>query len=102
MAQKKYRVNESEMFNLDSMRTHLLVVRDEAIDKKDWELADKMEARIEEVEKLMEQAWCVGALVDWPTLARIREIKNERCLQRYATCLAAGMSEELAAGAFTD
>lgn len=102
MAQKKYRVNESELFNLDSMRTHLQVVRYEAIDNKDWDLVDEMDARIEEVEKLMEQAWHVGALVDWPTLARIREIKDERCLQRYATCLAAGMSEERAAGAFTD
>ena len=48
----------------------------------------------------MEKAYCVGALVDWPTLKRIREIREERQLIRYNTCLAAGASEREAAQAF--
>ena len=48
----------------------------------------------------MEKAYCVGALVDWPTLKRIREIKEERQLIRYNTCLAQGTSEKDAAMAF--
>ncbi len=38
---------------------------------------DEVQERISEVEELMEKAYCVGALVDWPTLKRIREIKEE-------------------------
>ncbi len=102
MTTKKYRVNESELFNLDSMRTHLQVLRYDAIDAGNRELEDQLDAQIDEIEGLMEKAWYVGALVDWPTLKRIREIKAERQMQRYATCLAAGMSEERAAGAFDD
>ena len=48
----------------------------------------------------MEKAYCVGALVDWPTLKRIREIKEERQLIRYNRCLAAGHAEQDAAIAF--
>lgn len=99
MATKKYRVNSSEHFNLDSMRTHLLCIE---IDMQEgtipWD--DKILDRIKEVEDLMLAAPCVGALVDWPTLKRIREIQSERQMIRYATCLAAGDSESEAAIAF--
>lgn len=53
-----------------------------------------------EIEELMEKAYCVGALVDWKTLKRIREIKEERQLIRYNTCLQQGASEKYAAMAF--
>lgn len=96
---KKYRVNGTEHFNLYSMYEHLKCIE---IDMEDgaipWD--DSLFDRIEEVEELMDKAYCVGALVDWPTLKRIREIKAERQMIRYNTCLAAGSSEEDAALAF--
>lgn len=66
--------------------------------EKQW---DEIEARITEVEELMEKAYCVGALVDWPTLKRIREIKAERQLIRYNTCMQQGATEKDAAIAFS-
>jgi len=61
---------------------------------------EELDKRLEEINQLMEKAYCVGALVDWPTLKRIREIREERQLIRYNTCLAAGASEREAAQAF--
>lgn len=96
---KKYRVNGTEHFNLYSMYEHLKCIE---IDMEEntipWD--DKIFDRIEEVENLMEKAPCVGSLVDWPTLKRIREIKDERQMIRYTRCLAAGADERDAAIAF--
>ena len=103
MKMKKYRVNESEVFNLQSMYEHLKcdeIYMNENIDdysKKDF---TALYERIKEVENLMDKAYCVGALVTWPELKRIREIKAERQLIRYATCLAMGTPENEAAIAF--
>lgn len=103
MAVKKYRVNSSEHFNLFSMYEKL---KCQEIDLYEGTVpysekaADELEARIEEVERLMDAAPYVGALVDWPTLKRIREIKDERQMIRYATCLAQGTPEREAALAF--
>lgn len=81
---KKYRVNESEHFNLYSMHDKLKCIE---IDMQEApahtytdEQWDEVQERISEVEELMEKAYCVGALVDWTTLKRIREIKEERQL----------------------
>ncbi len=96
---KKYRVNESEAFNLMSMYEHLMVERDAMIaGEKPWE--DNIEARINEIEALLEKGQYVGSLVDWPTLKRIREIKAERQAIRYNRCIRAGMSERDAGRAF--
>ena len=99
MASKKYRINSSEHFNLYSMYEKLKCVE---IDMQEgaipWD--DKVLDRIEEVERLMDAAPYVGSLVDWPTLKRIREIKEERQMIRYATCLADGTPESEAAMAF--
>ena len=96
---KKYRVNESEHFNLYSMYEHLKVLEIEMEDgERPWD--ESIFCRIEEVESLMDKAYCVGAYVDWPTLKRIREIKDERQMIRYNRCLAAGSSEREAAIAF--
>ena len=97
---KLYRVNESEAFNLDSMYSHLKAIE---IDAEDGIIPfpDDLDTKIEEVESLYSKAPCVGALVDWPTLKRIREIKEERQRIRYLTCLNAGVSEADAAIAFT-
>lgn len=96
---KKYRVNESEHFNLYSMYEHLKVLEIEMEDgERPWD--NSIFDRIDEVETLMEKAYCVGALVDWPTLKRIREIQSERQFIRYNRCIAAGASEREAGIAF--
>lgn len=97
---KKYRVNESEHFNLMSMYDHLKCIEIDMIEgiiPYDATIYD----RIEEVEDLLDKAPCVGATVDWPTLKRIREIKDERQLIRYNRALAAGATENDAAIAFS-
>lgn len=96
---KKYRVNESEHFNLMSMYDHLKCVEIDMIEGVipwDNEVIDKLE----DVEDLLTKAYCVGALVDWATLKRIREIKNERQMIRYNKCLQNGMEEKDAGLAF--
>lgn len=95
---KKYRVNESEHFNLMSMYDHLKCMEIDAIETGKW--PEGLEESIEEVEMLLDEAYCVGALVDWSTLKRIREIKDERQLIRYNRSLAAGSNERDAALAF--
>lgn len=97
---KKYRVNESEHFNLMSMHDHLKCIEIDMIEDVipyDATIYD----RIEEVENLLDKAPCVGATVDWPTLKRIREIKEERQFIRYNRALAAGVAENEAAIAFS-
>ena len=98
---KKYRVNESENFNLYSMYDHLKAMQIDMEDSGDYAGSDKVQARITEVEELMDKAPFVGSLVDWPTLKRIREIKEERQMIRYQRSLAAGDDESEAAYAFT-
>ena len=103
MNTKKYRVNGTEHFNLQSMYEHLKCIEidfEEGTIPWDEKKYDELEARIAEVESLMDKAPWVGSLVDWPTLKRIREIKDERQMIRYATCLAAGDSERDAALSF--
>lgn len=96
---KKYRVNGTEHFNLYSMYEKLKCIE---IDMNEGTIPydEKLYDRIEEIERLMDEAPYVGALVDWPTLKRIREIKEERQMIRYATCLADGTPEQDAALAF--
>lgn len=96
---KKYRVNESEVFNLQSMYDKLNVWLIEMQDgEREWD--ETIFERLEEVEDLMNKAYGVGVLVDWNTLKRIREIKDERQMLRYTRSLAAGHSERDAAIAF--
>ena len=96
---KKYRVNESEIFNLSSMYDHLKCAQIDLEEgrRDDW---DYVMSRLEEVEMLMDKAYCVGALVDWPTLKRIREIKDERNWIRYNIAIQSGVSESEAGYAF--
>lgn len=96
---KKYRVNESEHFNLLSMYDHLKCMEID-MEEKTIPWNDEIFDRIEEIENLMDKAPWVGSLVDWPTLKRIREIKDERQMIRYTRSLAAGSSERDAAIAF--
>ena len=96
---KKYRVNSSEHFNLMSMYDHLKCIEIDMIEGViPWD--DDVMGRIDELEDLMDKAYCVGALVDWDTLKRIREIKDERQLMRYNGCLQNGVSEKDASLAF--
>ncbi len=96
---KKYRVNSSEHFNLYSMYDHLKSLE---IDMEEgiipWD--DSIIEKITEVTNLMDKAYCVGALVDWPTLKRIRELQYERQLIRYNISLQNGATEKEAAIAF--
>ena len=97
-------MSESEHFNLYSMYDKLKCLEIDmqeapphTYSEEQW---NDLDNRIKEVEGLMEKAYCVGALVDWQTLKRIREIKEERQLIRYNTCMAHGASEKDAALAF--
>lgn len=89
---KKYRVNESEHFNLMSMYDHLKCMEIDAQENDDWEALEKVEERLEEVESLLESAYCVGALVTWEQLKRIREIRDERNYIRYNKAIQNGVS----------
>lgn len=53
----------------------------------------KVEERLEEVESLLESAYCIGALVTWEQLKRIREIRDEMNNIRYLTAIQNGASE---------
>ena len=100
---KKYRINSAEHFNLFSMYEKLKAIEidfDEGIVPWDAQKYDALQSKISEVEKLMDAAPWVGSLVDWPTLKRIREIKEERQMARYMTCLAQGTPENEAALSF--
>ncbi len=64
----------------------------------DWD--DTIEERLEEVDDLLERAYCVGALVTWEDLKRIREIRDERNMIRYCKAVESGCSEREAGYAF--
>lgn len=107
--ERKYYCNESMKFNLDSMRTHLQVIRYEFIEgtrKEPVEICGKVvndltiDDLIEEVEKLLDKA--IYGKVTGKEYGRIKAISQERQMIRYMTCLNAGMPEWKAAGAFTD
>lgn len=97
---KKYRVNDSEHFNLMSMNDKLQAEMITAEESGDWETYDKLNERLIEVQELLEDAYCVGALVTWPQLKRIREIRDERNMMRYNAALQNGASEHDAGYAF--
>ena len=90
---KKYRVNESEVFNLQSIYEHLKCLEIDAQENNKWDELEKIEERIKEVEDLLESAYCIGAFVTWEQLKRIREIRDERNMIRYNIALANGASE---------
>lgn len=99
MSTKKYRVSESELFNLQSMRDYLQCLIYDMEEKIiDWD--DTIEERLEEVDDLLERVYCIGALVTWDDLERIREIRDERNMMRYNTALSSGCSEREAGYAF--
>ena len=101
---KKYRVNGSEHANLVSMYEHLKALEIDMINAPRGTFTDsqfdELFDRLEEVEELLDKAPRIGARVDWPTLKRIREIKEERNLIRYGKALENGASERDAGYAF--
>lgn len=99
---KKYRVNESEHFNLMSMYDKLRaeMIELEESENPDWDRYDRLEERLHEVGELLEDAYCVGALVTWSQLKRIREIRDERNAIRYQIAIEGGASEKDAGYAF--
>lgn len=100
MKVKKYRVNESEIFNLQSMHDRLKCMEIDAQENSDWDALEKIEERLEEVNILLESAYCIGALVTWEQLKRIREIRDERNEIRYSIAIQNGASEYDAGYAF--
>lgn len=101
---KLYRVNDSEQFNLYSMYEHLkyieIKMEEAPIGTYTSEQWSDFYNKLEEVQNLLNKAWYVGALVDWPTLKRIREIKEDRQFIRYNIALSSGCSEREAGDAF--
>lgn len=97
---KKYRVNESEVFNLQSMYEHLKCIEIQAREDDNCDTLEKVEKQLEEVEYLMDSSYCIGALVTWPQLKRIREIRDERNMIRYNIAVKNGASDKAAGYAF--
>lgn len=95
MKQISFRQTESALFNLDSLRTKLLVQQYEEPDRE-----EELQKRIDEVEALLSKMhFGKVTKAEW---AKIQELVSERKMQRYLTCLSSGMDERLAAGSFTD
>ena len=90
-----FRQTESALFNLDSMRTKLLNEQYEQPERE-----EELRKRIDEIENLLEKMY-FGRVTksEWN---RIQEIMDERKMQRYTTCLKAGMNETDAGYAFSD
>ena len=87
---------DSALFNLDSMRTKLMNERDETLEDE----ADEIGARVDEVEELLcKMHFGSVSRDDWK---RIQSIVSERRYQRYVHCVASGIDEQTAAGAFED
>lgn len=106
---KTYYCNSSMKFNLDSMYTHLQILR---YDFESGDLTGTVECcgrkvdrdtiydLCDEVADLLGKA--VGGKVTGKEYGRIREIAEERQWMRYFSCINHGMSENDAAYAFTD
>lgn len=92
---------DSAMFNLDSMREHLLYQIDMIHSGQAEGDYEELRTRVEEVEDLLGMLKS-GRLPNYATWKRIQQIVKERQMMRYTTCLASGMDEATAAGAFQD
>lgn len=108
--EKKYRVKESWIFNLEAMNDHLHCI---IYDVEEGKIAFPIEiAGIEckdedDVERIREEAdqlrWIAGSRnVTSREYGRIKEIVNWRVMERYLACLAGGMSEARAGECFAD
>lgn len=106
MESRKYYVKHNYRFNLDSMRISMLNIRDDMRDGVITEpvevmgelmTEDAVEAFIAEIEDLIYKAY---GQVTGKEYGRIKAISDARNAMRYATCIAAGMSEYDAALAF--
>lgn len=58
-----------------------------------YDTLEKVEEQLEEIESLLEAAYCIGALVTWPQLKCIREIRDERNAIRYNIEIRNGASD---------
>ena len=84
--QLSFKESDSILFNLDSMRTHLQVLKDENPD-----MQEELQKKIDEIEELTMKFFYRG--LNKKELARVRAIVEEREFIRYKTCLENGMSE---------
>lgn len=98
MEARKYFVKHGMRFNLDSMRTKVLNLRDDMRDGTITKVEllgkvydeDSIDDFIAELEDLMYKAM---DRVTGKEYGRIKAISEARDIMRYATCLAAGMDE---------
>lgn len=107
---RKYWVKESWRFNLESMNDKLHCIGYDVEDGKldfPFEVAgttindfDDLDNLREECAKLRDIAW--RGKVTGKEYGRIKEIVNWRVIQRYCTCINAGMSESDAGQCFAD
>ena len=98
MKKKRYlsaRETESILFNLDSARVRL-----QNIQYENPELEDECQTKIDEIEDILWKFNTRG--LTNKELDRARELVAERQIQRYITCLNAGLPEQIAGGAFND
>ena len=97
---------ESAMFNLDSMRGHFLYEIDLILAGKsdenqdDAKMLKEYHEKVEEIENLISSLQ--SGRIKTSEWNRIQQIVKERQMMRYTTCLASGMDEATAAGAFQD
>ena len=107
---KKYRIKEGWIFNLESMNDKLWNViydiRDGKI-KLPIEICGKQINYEDDVQRLIEEAetleWAAkSGPVSSKEYGRIEELVNWRVNQRYAWCLASGMEEKDAGRCFDD
>ena len=82
--QKLYRVSANEHFNLMSMLDKVWNEVYEARENGTFEQEEAAETKKDE--ELLDKAPCVGSLVTWQTLARIREVATAREAMRDAIC----------------
>lgn len=95
MKQITFKQTEIALFNLDSMRTKLF---NDVYEHPERE--DDLRERIEDIENLITKM--KSGIVTRSEWYSIQKIVNERQMQRYVTCLASGMDERDAAGAFNE
>ena len=106
---KKYRVKEAWRFNLESMNDKLHCIGYDVEDGKlnfPFEVAGTIINDFDDLDNLREEC-CDLLYKAWHKVTgreygRIKQIVEWRVMQRYCTCLNAGMSEQNAGACFQD
>ena len=109
--EKKYMVKESMIFNLEAMHDKLWCIeydlREGKLQFGTFEVAGKVINSYDDLDEIRDEAakleWIAKSRsVTGKEYGRIKEITGWRVMQRYARCLASGMSEKDAAMCFAE